>query len=310
MSTLRIATRSSKLALWQAEHVAQRLRTAHPGLNVELVPMTTQGDRVQDRSLAEIGGKGLFIKELEVAIERREADIAVHSMKDVPADLPANMMLAAFLERADPRDAFVSRRYASFADLPPGARLGTSSVRRQSQLRHLRSDVQMLPVRGNVDTRLRKLDAGEFDAIVLASAGLTRLGLADRITEYLSPQISLPAVGQGIIGIECREDDQQMRQWISVLNDVQAQTCIAAERGFAAELEGNCQSPIGAYAQLQGETLQLDGLVASLDGLRIHRDHTAGRSDTAAALGRDLAKQMLAAGAGQLLQPALPDAGS
>jgi hydroxymethylbilane synthase len=310
MSALRIATRSSKLALWQAEHVAQRLRAAHPGLNVELVPMTTQGDRVQDRSLAEIGGKGLFIKELEVAIARRDADIAVHSMKDVPADLPVNMILAAFLERADPRDAFVSQRYASFADLPPGARLGTSSVRRQSQLRHLRSDVQMLPVRGNVDTRLRKLDAGEFDAIVLASAGLTRLGLADRITEYLSPQISLPAVGQGIIGIECREDDQQVRQWISVLNDLQAQTCIAAERAFAAELQGNCQSPIGAYAQLQGQTLQLDGLVASLDGSRIHRDHTAGRSETALALGRDLAKRMLAAGAGELLQPALPDAGS
>lgn len=308
MSRLRIATRNSKLALWQAEHVAQRLRSAHPGLTVDLVPMTTQGDRILDRSLAEIGGKGLFIKELEIAIARHEADIAVHSMKDVPADLPENMMLAAFLERADPRDALVSVRYASFADLPSGARLGTSSVRRQSQLRHLRHDVQMLPVRGNVDTRLRKLDAGEFDAIVLASAGLIRLGLTDRITEYLSPQISLPAVGQGIIGIECREDDRQVREWIGALNNTQAQICIAAERAFAAELQGNCQSPIGAHAQLQGPTLQLDGLVASLDGSQIHRDHSAGSGDAAAALGRELAKRMLAAGAGQLLQPGLKGA--
>jgi hydroxymethylbilane synthase len=302
INRLRIATRRSKLALWQAEHVAARLREAHPQLTVELVPIVTQGDRILDRSLAEIGGKGLFIKELELAIGQGDADIAVHSMKDVPAQLPPDMMLGAFLPRADARDVFVSNRYRSFSQLPSGARVGTSSLRRQCQLKHLNGAIATIDVRGNVDTRLRKLDAGEFDAIVLAGAGLTRLGLADRITEYLDPAVCLPAVGQGIIGIECRLDDLASQQYIAALNDREAQLCITAERAFAYRLEGNCQSPLGAYAVLQGYTIILQGMVASRDARLIQRDQLSGAAASAQDLGSQLALRMLAAGADELLQ--------
>lgn len=298
---LRIATRRSKLALWQAEHVAARLRELHPQLTVELVPIVTQGDRIQDRSLAQIGGKGLFIKELELAIGRGEADIAVHSMKDVPAEIPPEMMLGAFLPRADARDVFVSNRYRSFSQLPDGARVGTSSLRRQCQLKHLNGAIAMIDVRGNVDTRLRKLDEGEFDAIVLAGAGLMRLGLADRITEYLDPAVCLPAVGQGIIGIECRRDDLPSQQRIAVLNDQQAQICITAERSFARALEGNCQSPLGAHAVLHASTVILQGMVAALDTFQVQRDQMSAAAASAQELGSQLAQRMLAAGAGELL---------
>jgi len=302
MAVLRIATRQSKLALWQAEHVAALLRAAHPSLQIELVRITTQGDRILDRPLADIGGKGLFIKELEVALAEQRADIAVHSMKDVPSELPVGMMLAAMLPRADARDAFLSTRYATIDSLPKGARIGTSSLRRECQLRAMRGDIEIVPLRGNVDTRLRKLDAGEFDAIILASAGLIRLGLGARITQFLPIEQSLPAVGQGIIGIECRAGDAGNLQYLSALDDAAAQTCIAAERAFAQRLEGSCQSPIGGYAQLSDTSIKLQGLIASIDGSQIFRDSIQGPQKDAVSLGRALAERMLFAGADKLLQ--------
>jgi hydroxymethylbilane synthase len=302
MSALRIATRQSKLALWQAEHVAALLRAAHPGLQVDLVKIVTQGDRILDRSLADIGGKGLFIKELEVALAERRADIAVHSMKDVPSDLPSGMTLAAMLPRADARDAFIATRFASLESLPQAARVGTSSLRRQCQLRQLRNDIEIIPLRGNVDTRLRKLDAGEFDAIILASAGLIRLGLGERITQLLSVDHSVPAVGQGIIGIECRADDARSLEIVRTLDDASAQVCITAERAFAQRLEGSCQSPIGGHAELAGAQLKLQGMIASVDGTQVFRDSILGAHKDAAALGRALADRMLFAGADKLLK--------
>jgi hydroxymethylbilane synthase len=299
---LRIATRQSKLALWQAEHVAALLRAAHPGLQIELVKLTTQGDRILDRPLADIGGKGLFIKELEVSLAENRADLAVHSMKDVPAELPPGMRLASMLPRADARDALVSRNYASLDALPAGAKVGTSSLRRQCQLRALRKDIEIIPLRGNVDTRLRKLDEGEFDAIILASAGLIRLGLGDRITQFLPIEQSLPAVGQGIVGIECRENDQRTLDYVRALDDATAQVCIEAERAFSHRLEGSCQSPIAGYAELNGDTIRVQGLVASIDGTQVFRDTVMGQSKDAATLGRALADRMLYAGAAALLR--------
>jgi hydroxymethylbilane synthase len=300
-NSLRIATRQSRLALWQAEHVAGRLRDAHPGLTVTLVPMTTQGDRILDRALAEVGGKGLFIKELELAIAEGRADIAVHSMKDVPSDLPAGMTLAAMLPRADPRDAFVSLRHTSFASLPNGARVGTSSLRRQSQLKHARPDLELVALRGNVDTRLRKLEEGQYDAIILAAAGLIRLGLERRITHYFEPEQSAPAVGQGIVGIECRADDERSIELARALNDAVAWQCCAAERAFAQRLQGSCQSPIAGYAEIRGEQLQLRGVVGSPDGRELYRGSNSGSIADAAVLGVALAERLLAAGAQQLL---------
>ncbi|MEQ1578953.1 MAG: hydroxymethylbilane synthase [Steroidobacteraceae bacterium] len=299
---LRIATRQSKLALWQAEHVAARLRAAHPDLEVVLVPMTTQGDRVLDRALAQVGGKGLFVKELEVALASNRADIAVHSMKDVPGELPDGMMLCAFLDRADPRDAFVSRRYISFDSLPHGARVGTSSPRRQCQLKALRPDIETLLLRGNVETRLRKLAEGEFDAIVLASAGLNRLGLAEHITELLDTERSIPAVGQGIVGIECRSADTRSRELTAVLNDRTAELCITAERAFARRLEGSCQSPIAGFAELSGSLLTLRGMVGSMAGDQMFRGRVAGPAETSASLGLNLAERLLNDGAEKLLE--------
>jgi hydroxymethylbilane synthase len=299
---LRIATRKSQLALWQAEHVATLLRRAHAGLEVELVPMLTQGDRIQDRSLAAIGGKGLFIKELEVALEERRADIAVHSMKDLPGELPAGLTIAAVLERSDPRDALLSTVAARLEDLPQGARLGTSSLRRQAQLMAARPDLRIEPLRGNVDTRLRRLDAGAMDAIVLACAGLMRLGLESRITARLDPAISLPAVAQGVIGIECRGADTRTLALLRVLEHGDTRIAMDAERAFALRLGGSCQSPIAAHARLEGRRLILDGLVAEPDGSRLLRDSLAGGVDAPAALGHQLAERILAAGAQSLLE--------
>ena len=299
---IRIATRESRLALWQAEHVAQRLRESHPGIEVSLVPMTTQGDQILDRALALVGGKGLFIKELEQALIEDRADIAVHSMKDVPADLPPGMTLVAMLERADPRDAFLSHRYQRFADLPPGAIVGTSSQRRQCQLRHARPDLRTQTLRGNVETRLRKLAEGHYDAIILAAAGLKRLGLEDRITEFLDPQASVPAVGQGIVGIECRSDDATARELCGALHDSVAGICVTAERAFARRLEGSCQSPIAGYAVLERDTVRLDGLVGSPDGRDVFRDTIAGPAAEAERLGTSLAESLLARGADRLLE--------
>jgi hydroxymethylbilane synthase len=301
--TLRIATRKSQLALWQAEHVAALLRAAHPGLQIEMVPLVTQGDRIQDRSLAAIGGKGLFIKELEVALEDERADIAVHSMKDVPADLPDGLMIAAVLQRADPRDALLSASGVSrLEDLPRGAVVGTSSVRRQAQLLSLRADLRIESLRGNVDTRIRKLDAGGMDAIVLACAGLIRLGLEARISARLDPQVCLPAVTQGVIGIECRRSDARTVSLLHALEHAATRLSMDAERSFAARLGGSCQSPIAAYAELDSGSITLRGLVAEPDGSRLLRDNLSGSSEDPAALGRLLAERMLAAGAGPLLE--------
>jgi hydroxymethylbilane synthase len=299
--TLRIATRRSRLALWQAEHVAARLKAAHPDLEVELVPMVTEGDRILDRSLAEVGGKGLFIKELEVAMFEGRADLAVHSMKDVPAELPEGMALAIVLERADPHDAFVSNRYACIADLPQGARVGTSSLRRQSQLRYARPDLQILQLRGNVETRLRKLDEGAYDAIILAAAGLTRLGLEARIASRVPTEASLPAVGQGIIGIECRSDDAATLARLAALEHRESRLCLDAERAFAARLQGSCTSPVAGFAELADGQLRLRGRVGAPDGSRMYSDEVAGPAGDAASLGRRLAERLLAAGAGALL---------
>jgi hydroxymethylbilane synthase len=298
---LRVATRKSQLALWQAEHVATLLRRAHAGLEVELVPIVTQGDRIQDRTLAAIGGKGLFIKELEVALEQRRADIAVHSMKDLPSDLPEGLTIAAVLERADARDALLTAKAARLDDLPRGARVGTSSLRRQAQLLAARPDLTIETLRGNVDSRLRRLDAGDMDAIVLACAGLIRLGLESRITSRLDPKISLPAVAQGVIGIECRSADARTRGLVTVLNHPATRIAMDAERAFAHRLGGSCQSPIAAHAELEGKRLILDGLVAEPDGSRLLRDTLSGSVDDPAALGRQLAERILAAGAGPLL---------
>jgi hydroxymethylbilane synthase len=299
---LRIATRKSQLALWQAKHVAALLRRAHPGLEVEFVPMVTQGDRIQDRTLAAIGGKGLFIKELEVALEEQRADIAVHSMKDLPGDLPRGLTIAAVLERADARDALLTASAAGLDDLPRGARVGTSSLRRQAQLLAARPDLHVVTLRGNVDTRLRRLDAGDMDAIVLACAGLTRLGLESRITARLDPKICLPAVAQGVIGIECRGADSRTRELVTMLEHQDTRIAVDAERAFAHRLGGSCQSPIAAHARLDGQRLRLDGLVAEPDGSRLLRDSVSGGIDDPAALGALLAERILAAGADLLLE--------
>jgi hydroxymethylbilane synthase len=310
---LRIATRKSQLALWQAEHVSTLLRAAHPGLEVELVPLLTQGDRIQDRTLAAIGGKGLFIKELEVALEDLRADIAVHSMKDVPADLPRGLIIGAVLKRADPRDALVSTSgIARLEELPRGAVVGTSSLRRQAQLRALRPDLSIESLRGNVDTRLRKLDAEtapvtptsgrRMDAIVLACAGLIRLGLESRITARLDPKVCLPAVTQGVIGIECRQSDSATVQFLRALEDPATRKVMDAERAFAARLGGSCQSPIAAYAELDADLITLRGLVAEPDGSRLLKATVSGSAENPAALGHQLAERILADGAGPLLQ--------
>jgi hydroxymethylbilane synthase len=317
---LRIATRKSQLALWQAEHVSALLRAAHPGLEIDLVPLLTQGDRIQDRTLAAIGGKGLFIKELEVALEDLRADIAVHSMKDVPADIPHGLTIGAVLKRADPRDALVTTSgIARLEDLPRGAVVGTSSPRRQAQIRALRPDLDIESLRGNVDTRLRKLDAGQvsgaehgsstaaaggkhMDAIVLACAGLIRLGLESRITARLDPKICLPAVTQGVIGIECRQSDSSTLQYLRALEDPATRKVMDAERAFAAHLGGSCQSPIAAYAELEADRITLRGLVAEPDGSQLLRDTVSGSAENPAALGRQLAERILAAGAGPLLE--------
>ena len=299
--TLRIATRKSPLALWQAEHVAARLRAAHPGLAVELVGMSTQGDRILDSPLAKVGGKGLFVKELEVALLDGRADIAVHSMKDVPVEFPDGLHLPVILEREDPRDAFVSNAYARFEDLPQGARVGTSSLRRQCQLAARRPDLVIDSLRGNVNSRLAKLDAGQFDAIILAATGLKRLGFAERIRCELEPETSLPAIGQGAIGIECRRDDARTGALIAVLDDADTHLRLRAERALNTRLKGGCQVPIAGHAILDGDQLWLRGLVGEPDGSRMLRAERRGPASEAEALGVQLAEDLLALGADVIL---------
>ncbi|MGH8371738.1 MAG: hydroxymethylbilane synthase [Gammaproteobacteria bacterium] len=301
-SSLRIATRKSALALWQAEHVATRLRILDPERAVELVPLSTQGDRNQQDSLANIGGKGLFIKELELALAEGHADLAVHSMKDVPAELPDGFTIAAVLEREDPRDAFIAVHHTSFATLPEAARVGSSSLRRQCQLLHRRPDLNVLPLRGNVDTRLRKLAAGEYDAIILAVAGLKRLGLADNITAILDTQTSLPAITQGVIGIECRIEDTINRELVTRLNHAPTWQRSLAERALNRALSGSCVVPLAGYAELDGEQLHLRGRVGMPDGSRMIEGEISGPAVQAETLGRTLAEDMLARGAGEVLR--------
>ncbi|MBS0224825.1 MAG: hydroxymethylbilane synthase [Proteobacteria bacterium] len=301
MNRLRIATRKSPLALWQSEHVATRLREAHPWLEIELVPMSTRGDEILDRSLAAIGGKGLFLKELELAMQRGEADCAVHSLKDVPMVLDPGFALPAILERGDYADAFVSNRYANIADLPMHARVGSASLRRQAQLRALRPDAVITDLRGNVNTRLAKLDAGEYDAILLACAGLQRLGFDDRIRDRMDAPEWLPAPAQGAIAIECRDDAPEIAALLAVLDHAPTRICVEAERALNRRLDGSCHVPIAAFARLDGDRLHLQALVASVqDGRSLHR-HGEGDPSRPDALGERLADELLAAGARELI---------
>ncbi|AVH50710.1 hydroxymethylbilane synthase [Acinetobacter sp. SWBY1] len=302
MKTLKIATRQSPLALWQAEHIRARLEALHADLTVELVTFVTQGDKILDTPLAKIGGKGLFVKELEAALMDGRADLAVHSMKDVPMALPEGLSLAVICEREDPLDAFVSNHYASFADLPQGAKVGTSSLRRKCQILKARPDLEIIDLRGNVGTRLSKLDDGQYDAIILASAGLKRLGLAERIRHTIQPDVSLPAVGQGALGLECRSQDQAVLDLILPLMHAETNVCVRAERAFNAYLEGGCQVPIAGYATLQNGQLQIEGRVGSVDGQTILKAVQFGAPEQAEMLGEELAKALLAQGAGELLK--------
>ena len=301
MNVLRLGTRKSALALWQAEYVRAALCARHPGLAVELVKITTEGDRILDRPLAAVGGKGLFIKELEQALFDRRIDLAVHSMKDLTVTLPDGLHIAAVCEREDPRDAFVSNRHSALAALPAGARVGTSSLRRQCQLRALYPALDVVTLRGNVNTRLAKLDAGEFDAILLAVAGLKRLGFGDRIREALPIGVSLPAVGQGAVCIECRVDDPETNRLLAPLDHAATRTCVAAERALNAALEGGCQVPIAGFAELTDGALHLRALVGAPDGARVVRGERRGPENDAEAIGTALAHELLARGAKEIL---------
>ena len=298
---IRIATRKSALALWQAEHVASLLRDLSDVDDVELVPLSTRGDEILDRSLQKIGGKGLFIKELEVAMQRGEADIAVHSMKDVPAEMPEGFCLAAMLERANPADALVSPNGKQLEDLPQGALVGSSSLRRQAQLRTMRPDLRVEPLRGNVNTRLKKLDNGEFDAIILAAAGLERLEFGDRISQLFTPDQMLPAAAQGVVGIECLESATELRGVLASLNHPTSVQTTLAERAIARVLEASCQSPVATYATIADGMMTVTGLVAMPDGSASIRDTVTGPADDAEKLGEKLARQLLDQGAANML---------
>jgi len=301
--TVRIATRKSALALWQAEYVKAKLEHFHSGINVELVPMTTKGDIILDTPLAKVGGKGLFVKELEVAMLEGRADIAVHSMKDVPVEFPEGLGLEVICPREDPRDAFVSNTIKSFAELPQGAVIGTSSLRRQCQIKALRPDLKIRDLRGNVNTRLKKLDNGEYDAIILAAAGLIRLEMPERIQEFIEPEVMLPANGQGAVGIECRTDDEALKALLAPLGCETTRIRVLAERAMNRALEGGCQVPIGSYAVIQenGEVF-LRGLVGATDGSEILTSEITGTSENAEQLGNTLADQLLEKGADKILR--------
>ncbi|PHM44565.1 porphobilinogen deaminase [Xenorhabdus mauleonii] len=301
MKTIRIATRQSPLAMWQAQYVQKQLEHFHPELHVELVPMVTRGDVILDTPLAKVGGKGLFVKELELALLEKRADIAVHSMKDVPVEFPDGLGLVTICEREDPRDAFVSVEYASLDELPAGSVVGTSSLRRQCQIRQLRPDLVIRDLRGNVGTRLNKLDNGDYDAIILAAAGLKRLGLEERIRMPLPPELLLPAVGQGAVGIECRLDDKQTRELLAPLNHARTETCVLAERAMNTRLEGGCQVPIGSYAIWQEDKIWLRALVGAPDGKVIVRGERVVSPENARQSGIELAEELLEKGARQIL---------
>jgi len=300
--TLRIATRKSPLALWQAEHVKARLEHHHPGLKVELVKMTTKGDQILNSPLSKIGGKGLFIKELEQGMLAGDADIAVHSMKDVPYEVPAGFELGAILKRENPFDAFVSNNFNSIDDLPQGAKVGTCSMRRIVQLKDRRPDLEILDLRGNVNTRLKKLDDGEFDAIILACAGLIRLEFEDRIKQQISAEQSLPAVGQGAVGIEIRENDQEILDLIAPLVDAETTYRVNAERAMNAQLEGGCSVPIAGYSTIDGDQITLTGLVGNVESGVILKERVSGHINEAEQLGTALADQLISLGAKDILK--------
>tara|TARA_R110001592_G_scaffold86031_1_gene254016 strand:- start:23212 stop:24153 length:942 start_codon:yes stop_codon:yes gene_type:complete len=302
IKNLTIASRESALALWQSEHIKARLEALYPDLKITINGMTTQGDKILDVPLAKIGGKGLFVKELENAMIEGQADIAVHSMKDVPMEFPEGLELAVICERENPFDAFVSNHFQTINDLPQGAVVGTSSLRRHSQLVAQRPDLVIKSLRGNVNTRLAKLDAGEFDAIILAASGLIRLGFHDRIKSTLTAEQSLPAVGQGALGLECRSSDSAIKALLAPLSHQESEFCVRAERAMNHYLHGGCQVPIAGYATLDGDTLTLSGLVASLDGKTVIKTCMTDKKDNAQALGTAVAKELLAQGAGPLLE--------
>jgi hydroxymethylbilane synthase len=296
-----IATRGSPLALWQAEHVAARLEALHAGLKVSLLTMKTRGDKFLDAPLAKVGGKGLLVKELEVGLLEGRADIAVHSLKDVPVAFPEGLELALVMEREDPRDAFVSNRYDSLASMPAGTLVGTSSLRRQTQVRERYPELRVDWLRGNVNTRLGKLDDGQYDAIILAASGLQRLGFDQRIKVAIAPEECLPAIGQGVLGIEIRTDDNEVRELIAPLAHAETTLRVRAERAFNQTLNGGCQVPIAGYAVLEGDQIYLRGLVGKPDGSEVLRAEIRGSSDQAHELGVDLAQQLLARGADRIL---------
>jgi hydroxymethylbilane synthase len=299
---IRIGTRGSALALWQAEWVKSEIEKRYPGIAVTLTKIKTTGDKILDVPLAKVGGKGLFVKEIEEAMLANEIDIAVHSMKDVPTFFPDGLHLACITKREDPRDALLSRNKVMFKDLPKGANVGTSSLRRQAQLMNVRPDFVIHQLRGNVDTRLRKLKEGQFDAIILAAAGVKRLGLAENVTEYIDPGISLPAIGQGALGIECRVDDRELNDLIAFFNHADSRTCVTGERALLRRLEGGCQVPIACYGQMMDGKLHLTGLVGSVDGKRIIKDSIEGAPDKAEKLGVTLAEKLLTRGADVILR--------
>ena len=298
---LRIGTRGSQLALYQANWVKEKLTHAHPDLNVTLIKIKTTGDKIQDAPLAKIGGKGLFVKEIEEALIQRKIDLAVHSIKDVPTEFPKGLHLSVITQREDPRDVFISKEGRPLGDLPQKAKIGTSSLRRQAQLLHFRSDFELIPLRGNLDTRLKKLKTMDLDGIVLALAGVKRLGLEEKITEIIPTEISLPAIGQGALGIETRQEDRKVEGQIQFLKDQDSWIAVSAERAFLKKLEGGCQVPIAAFARIIGAALHIEGLVGTIDGKRLVRHHRVGPVEKAESLGIELAEILLEKGAQEIL---------
>lgn len=302
MNNLKVGTRGSVLALWQAEWVQARLKSLHPGLDVDIIKIKTTGDKILDVPLAQVGGKGLFVKEIETALLEKRIDLAVHSMKDMPAEVPPGLCIGAVPERENPRDVLISGGGHGFNDLPEGARVGTSSLRRSAQLRHLRPDVRVHPLRGNLDTRLRKLESENLHAIILAAAGVRRLGLEDRITEYIPESVMLPAIGQGALSIEVRKDDERVRDLIAPLDHRETRLAVDTERAFLARLEGGCQVPIAAMAEVRDEQITLTGMVAEIDGSVLIRKIISGTVDKRVELGIELADRLLEAGGREILQ--------
>ena len=298
---IKVGTRDSALAMWQTKYVIERLKEVSDDYTFETVAVKTKGDKILDVSLAKVGDKGLFTKELEVAMLENETDLAVHSMKDVPTQLVEGLTIGAILKREDPRDVIISPKGYTFSTLPQGAKVGTSSLRRKAQIKHLRPDLEICDIRGNLNTRLRKMEEENFDALILAAAGVIRMGWSEKITEYLAPEVSLPAVSQGAIGVECRSNDAEILKLLALINDDDTAICVRSERALLNELEGGCQIPIAAYGIIENDSLILNGLVASLDGSRLIKERLAGKKAESEEIGRSLAQKLTALGADEIL---------